>query len=93
METVLNRGLNFCITPLTLNVTEILVDYRKYKRKVKWVKFFSNQDENNKQDTNAEQPQELFTKEKANLPPNTSTAVKTFLSSVKSEKKKTHSIN
>ena len=27
METLLNRGLNFCITPLKLNVTEILVDW------------------------------------------------------------------
>ncbi len=30
MTKVLNRGLNFCVTPSALNITEILVDYRKF---------------------------------------------------------------
>ncbi len=80
MIKILNRGLNFCVTPLTLNVTEVLVDYRKYERKVKWVKFFSDQ-----VDDTEEWKLEIFRKEKTNLPPNTSNAVKTFLSSVKSD--------
>jgi hypothetical protein len=36
METILNRGLNFCVTPLTLNLTNVLVDYRKFERSIKW---------------------------------------------------------
>jgi hypothetical protein len=83
MKSILNRGLNFCVTPLKLNITEVLVDYRKYERKIKWVEFFNNQEED---DTQEEfKNQEIFPKEKSNLPPNTSAAVKTFLTSVKSK--------
>jgi hypothetical protein len=39
MKSVLNRGLNFCVSPLTLNITNVLVEYRKYERSVKWVEF------------------------------------------------------
>jgi hypothetical protein len=85
MTKILNRGLNFCVTPLTLNLTEVLVDYRKYERKVKWVEFFSDQNEDNDPDTEIEWKPEIFRKEKSNLPPNTSNAVKTFLNSVKSD--------
>jgi hypothetical protein len=35
MTRILNRGLNFCITPISLNITEVLVDYRKFERKMK----------------------------------------------------------
>jgi hypothetical protein len=83
MKTILNRGLNFCVTPLKLNITEVLVDYRKYERKIKWVEFFSNQEDDDTQEV-PKNPA-IFQKEKSNLPPNTSTAVKTFLNSVKSE--------
>ena len=32
MEKVLNRGLNFSVTPLNLNLTQILVDFSKFER-------------------------------------------------------------
>ena len=47
MERVLNRGLKFCITPLKLNVTEILVDIRKFERKLRWREFFADENSNN----------------------------------------------
>jgi hypothetical protein len=84
MEKVLNCGLNFCVTPLSLNITELLVDYRKYEHKIKWAEFFGNIKEDNKLDIDEFKP-EIFPKEKSNLPPNTSAAIKTFLSGVKSE--------
>ena len=72
MIKILNRGINFCITPLKLNITEILVDYRKFERKMKWKEFWSEQD----QTDNNFKP-ELFPKEKSNLPPKTSQNPKT----------------
>jgi hypothetical protein len=33
MSRILNRGLNFCVTPDNPNITELKVDYRKFKRK------------------------------------------------------------
>ena len=45
MSKVLNRGLNFCVTPETINVTELLVDYRKFERKMKWREFFHDKEE------------------------------------------------
>jgi hypothetical protein len=85
MTKILNRGLNFCVTPLTLNITEVLVDYRKYERKVKWVEFFNDQNEETDTDSVREWIPEIFRKEKSNVPQNSSNAVKTFLSSVKSD--------
>ena len=34
MESLLNRGLNFAITPLKLNLTQVLVDYQKFERRM-----------------------------------------------------------
>lgn len=80
MNKILNRGLNFCINPLKLNITEILVDYRKFERKMKWKEFWSDQDQ-----TDNNYKPELFPKEKSNLPPKTSKNLKTFITGVKSE--------
>ena len=32
MENILNRGLNFCINPIKLNLSELLVDYKKFEK-------------------------------------------------------------
>jgi hypothetical protein len=40
MTKVLSRGLNFCINPKKFKTTEMLVDYRKFERKLKWKEFF-----------------------------------------------------
>jgi hypothetical protein len=81
MTRVLNRGLNFCINPLKLNLTEILVDYRKFERKLRWKEFFSDNDE---LQTNEWTPG-VFPKEKTNLPNKNSKGLNTFINGVRSE--------
>ena len=46
MEKVLNRGLKFCITPLKLDITQILVDYRKFERTMVWREFWHGREQN-----------------------------------------------
>ena len=80
MSKVLNRGLNFCVTPETINITELLVDYRKFERKMKWREFFHDKEE----DTVDYIPP-IFPTEKSNLPPKGGTLLNNFLIGVKSE--------
>ena len=40
MSSLLNKGLNFSILPLKLDITQILVDFRKYERRVIWHEFW-----------------------------------------------------
>ena len=46
MESLLNRGLNFAILPKKLDITQVLVDFRKFERSVTWKEYFYNQEEN-----------------------------------------------
>ena len=80
MEQVLNRGLNFAILPLKLNITQVLVDYAKFERTMLWQEFWGNSPKENFKPP-------IFKKEKTNLPRNhpTPSALKTFLNGVKSE--------
>ena len=39
MEKVLNRGLNFAILPLKLDLTQVLVDYERFERTMIWQEF------------------------------------------------------
>ena len=81
MERLLNRGLNFSILPLKLDLTQVLVDYRKFERSVIWHEFWHGRDKEN------EYIPPIFRTEKMNLPKNyvVPEALKTFLCSVKSE--------
>ena len=74
MSRLLNRGLNFCVTPNTLNVTELLVDYRKFERKMRWKEFF-----NDNEDDNSEYTPPIFPREKSNLPPKGGAPLNNFL--------------
>ena len=80
MEKVLNRGLNFAILPLKLNITQVLVDFSRFERTMLWHEFWGNSP---KQDYKPP----IFKKEKNNLPKNhpTPSGLKTFLNAVKSE--------
>ena len=40
MWEVLNMGLKFAILPLKLNITQVLVDFRKFERNLVWKEFF-----------------------------------------------------
>jgi len=64
MENLLNRGLSFAITPLSLNLSQVLVDFSKFERKLRWREFFATQE-----DDHEYQPS-IFRKEKTNLPRN-----------------------
>ena len=84
MLKILNRGLNFCITPETLNFTEIMADRRAFERKYRWHEFWFNEDE----DENLVKPvyvPPIFKKLKTSVPTGTSTGVMIFLNGVKSE--------
>ena len=81
MENLLNRGLSFAITPLSLNLSQVLVDFSKFERKLRWREFFATQE-----DDHEYQPS-IFRKEKTNLPRNHKPPeeLKMFCHAVKSE--------
>ena len=64
MENLFNRGLSFAITPLSLNLSQVLVDVSKFERKLRWREFFATQEDNH------EYHPSIFRKEKTNLPRN-----------------------
>ena len=80
MTKLLNRGLNFAILPLKLDITQVLVDYKHFERSAIWQEFWFGKEK-------FEYKPSLFNKKKRNLPKNYTvpTAVKTFLSAAKSE--------
>ena len=80
METLLNRGLNFAITPLKLNITQVLVDFRKFERTMLWQEFWSNKEK-------IQLKPQIFKQNKTNLPTKhpTPPGLKMFLNAAKSE--------
>jgi hypothetical protein len=79
MKNVLSSGLNFCVTPDQINLTELLVDFRKFERSMTWKEYFKDEERNE------EWKPEIFPKEKSNLPPKHSKQLSNFLTGVKSE--------
>ena len=81
MEDLLNLGLNFSILPLKLDVTQILVDFRRFERNMIWKEFWYENE------TESSYIPPIFKKNKTNFPKNhkTPNGLKTFLGSVKSE--------
>ena len=81
MQKLLNRGLNFAVMPKKLDITEMLVDYRRFERAVTWHEFwFGRNSEENKTIP-------IFKLKKNNMPKDHKTplGLKIFLSSIKSE--------
>ena len=64
MKNLLNRGFNFSILPLKLDLTQVLVDFKRFERSVIWHEFFhgSESDKNYKE--------RIFKSNKSNLPKN-----------------------
>ena len=62
MDRLLNRGLNYCITPSKVNVTELLIDIDKFVRKMLWREFFYDQPSDEKR------KEPIVKNEKTNLP-------------------------
>ena len=44
MEKLLNRGLKFAILPLKLDMTQVLVDFKRYEKSVVWQEFWHGRD-------------------------------------------------
>ena len=81
MENVLNRGLKFCILPLKLDITQVLVDFTRFERTMIWHEFWYGKDTDIQNNTQTLRPK------KNNLPTNykVPNGLKMFLGSVKSE--------
>ena len=81
MVKLLNRGLNFAIFPLNLDITQVIVDFKRFERSFIWKEFWYERE--------SEEPYEkqMFKTNKSNYPKNYKipNGVKTFVSSVKSE--------
>ena len=45
MNELLNLGLKFAILPLKLDITQVIVDFKKYKRTLVWKEFFSTKED------------------------------------------------
>ena len=50
MQNLLNRRLNFCITPGKINPTQILANFDKFGRNFSWAEYWAKFRENNKDD-------------------------------------------
>ena len=81
MNSLLNKGLNFCILPLKLDLTEVLVDFNKFERKMVWKEYLYGKEDNKPR------AEPIFKTQKFNYPKGHTTpqGLKTFLNSVKSE--------
>ena len=80
MENLLNRGLNFVVLPEKLNLTQVLVDFRKFERTMLWTEFWSGQPQENHKPP-------IFKTHKTNLPKKhpTPKTLKNMLAATKSE--------
>ena len=63
MLSLLNRGLNFVVKPLNLNISKVLTDFKSFERKMVWAEFFHGSD-------NSDYKPPLFKTEKTNMPRN-----------------------
>ena len=82
MEKLLNRGFKFAILPLKLDLTQVLVDYKRFERSMVWQEFWFG----TPQGENTYKPP-LFKSKKNNLPKNhkSHNCLKMFLGAIKSE--------
>ena len=81
MEKVLNRGLNFAVLPVKLDITQVLVDWRRFERTMIWREWWYGREDL------TENIEPIFKAKKNNLPKNykVPNGLKTYINSVKSE--------
>ena len=82
MEKVLNRGFNFAILSPKLDITQMLVDFKRFERSMIWQEYwFDNENANDAKN------EVIFKTKKDNLPKNYKSPkeLTTFLGAVKSE--------
>ena len=81
MKKLLNRGLNFCVAPLKLNLAQTITEFNKFERSFLWKEWWAG-----RQDENFDPKKtKLFKKENTTLPPKGSREVRTFLTAIKSD--------
>ena len=80
MEKVLNRGLNFCILPPSLDITQVLANFRQFERSMVWQEFWYGRE-------NEMKTIPIFRLNKTNFPRNHQIPknLRTCLNSIKSE--------
>ena len=80
MEKVLNRGLNFSILPKKMDMTQLRVDLKRFKRSAIWKEYFYGRDQGKLE-------KQIFKTNKSNLPKNYQIpeGLKIFLNSVEWE--------
>ena len=44
-ENLLNRVLSFAITPVSLHLSQVLVDFSKFERRLRWREFIATQED------------------------------------------------
>ena len=81
MNNLLNRGLNYSILPKKLDITQVLLDFERFKRKMIWKEFFHGQEQEQ------EYSEPIFKTKKNNMPKDhiTPHGLTTFLNSIRSE--------
>ena len=81
MKNLLDRGFNFSILPLKLDITQVLVDFKRFERSTIWHEFFHGRE----RESDVKAP--IFKSNRNNLPKNYKIpeGLKTYLGSVKSE--------
>ena len=79
----LNKGLNFCIKPTNVDMTEILADHLKFSRRMQWTEQFYNENEETEESNFIPS---IFKQEKTNFPSKSNIArpLHTFLNTVES---------
>ena len=88
MESLLNKGLNFCPSSSGVNLTQVLADLYQMERKMAWryIYFDATEDDN---DNNTENTRAKFpfpdNRKKTYLPKEYPEEIKTFVNSVKSD--------
>ena len=64
MEKVFARGLNFSVLPGKLDITQVLVDWKRFERAMKWKEWWFGKEHGN------ENKEHIFKSKKTNLPKN-----------------------
>ena len=82
MKELLNLGLNFAVLPIRLDITQILVDNKKYERSLVWHEFWFGRED---ADTTYNPP--MFKTNKTNFPKNHTIpeGLKVMIGAIKSE--------
>ena len=63
MDNILNSGLNYCVLPKNVDLTQILFDFKRFKRSALWREFWFESEQG------TSEPQ-IFKTDKNNLPKN-----------------------